>query len=481
MKSAKVLFVIDRIGFLELLSIPALSAVVKRAGHRVKVFEFGRDKASAVREAQAWGPDVVAYSVCSNEADRYLGINKVLKERMGFVSVFGGPHPTFFPEFVKRDMVDAICRGEGDVAFPLFLAALGHDAFYSVPNFSFQLADGTIVENEPANLVKDLDTLPFPDRDLIYSKNRFLAESPIKSFFAGRGCPFKCTYCFNHAYHTFYQGRGQVVRTKSVSYLIQEIKEVAAKYPLKFIKFQDDVLGLRRSWLEEFTAVYPREIGLPFMCYARPNMVSATYAKLLKKAGCYSICMAIESGSERIRQLVLGRRLEDSHMLRAATHLKEFGIRIYTVNMVGLPGETEEEIIQTLNLNQKAGVDFADASIFQPYPGTKITDYCKQIGLLDDGKESFESQFTCSVLNFTPEFKGRIETIHRLFSIMVDHPWVMKFYPAIASMQFLRPFLNFLYRFYYGVNLHRRIYMAQIPLLLRLRGALPLLFSRNRV
>jgi len=481
MKSAKVLFVIDRIGFLEILSIPMLSAAVKKAGHQVEMIEFGRDEAAAIRAAQAWAPDVVAYSVCSNEADRYLVINAALKSRMKFVSVFGGPHPTFFPEFIQHEGVDAICRGEGDESLPLFLSALGSEEARRVPNFSFRHPDGTVVENDPLNLVKDLDTLPFPDRGLVYSRNHFLAQSPIKSFFAGRGCPFKCTYCFNHAYHQFYRGRGAVLRAKSVPYLMEEIKEVAAAYPLTFVKFQDDVLGIRRPWLEEFAEVYPREIGLPFMCYARPNMVTADYARLLRKAGCFSVCMAIESGNEEIRKSVLGRRMNDEQILAAAAHLKSRNIRIYAVNMVGLPGETEAEILQTVELNRKAGVDFADASIFQPYPGTKITAHCKEVGLLDAGKESFESQFTCSVLNFTPEFKARIETIHRLFSVMVDHPWVKRLYPTLASIRPVKPILNLLYRFYYGVNLHRRIYAGQIPFWLRVQGALPLLFSRNRI
>lgn len=480
MKPLRVIFVIDKIGFLEILSVPTLSAAVKRAGHQVELIEFGRDESRALKDVEAYDPHVVAYSICSNEIDRYLDINTRIKGRTSALSVFGGPHPTFFPDFVKRRHVDAICRGEGDSAFPRFLEQFGSSPIKATPNFSIKSGNGDIHESLPDRLIADLDGLPFPDREIVYSKNAFLAASPIKSFFAGRGCPFKCTYCFNHAYHELYRGKGHVVRTKTVEYLLEELSSVSQKYPLAFVKFQDDVFGVKRSWLEEFCEAYPRKIGLPFMCYARPNMVTHEYARYLKEAGCFSVCMAIESGNETVRREILHRRMTDQRIIEASACLKEQGIRLYMVNMVGLPTETEQDMIRTVELNRKAGADFADASIFQPYPGTHITNKCKELGLLDDGKESFESQFTTSVLNFDPVFKSKVETIHRLFSIMVDHPWVETLYPALSRRKALKPFLNFIYRLYYGIHLHRRIYAGKIPLSLRLKGALPLLFSRNR-
>ncbi|MBI4966119.1 MAG: cobalamin B12-binding domain-containing protein [Desulfomonile tiedjei] len=476
----KVLFVVDRIGFTEIISVPSLSAILKSAGHEVELIEFGAGESEALRRIEANPPHILAYSICSTEAERFLHINDRIKTRTDCFSVFGGPHPTFFPDFIYQQGVDAICQGEGDSALPRFLDCLGSEAMFETPNFSIKLPDGNVRENPVGDLIENLDSLPFPDRDIVYSKNKFLAGSPIKSFFAGRGCPFKCTYCFNHAYHELYRGKGHVVRTKSVSYLMEELASVGSRYPLSFVKFQDDVFGLKRSWLEEFCVTYPKKIGLPFLCYARPNMVTNDYARLLKEAGCYSVCMAIESGSEAIRRNVLNRQMGDERIIDAAAILKRHGMRLYIVNMIGLPNETEQDMIRTVNLNSAVGSDFSDASIFQPYPGTHIEHYCKEIGLLGEGQATFESQFTSSILNLPPDFKAKVETLHRLFSIMVDFPWVRRFYPALAKMPWLKPLLNFVYRFYYGVNLHRRIYAGKIPFSLRLRAALPLLFSRNR-
>ena len=139
MQKLRVLFVIDKIGFLEILSIPTLSAVAKRAGHQVALIEFGRNESKALREVETYAPHVVAYSICSNETDRFLAINSRIKSRVSCFSIFGGSHPTFFPDLIGQDQVDAICRGEGDRAFPCFLDHIRTDGMHDAPNFSIKL------------------------------------------------------------------------------------------------------------------------------------------------------------------------------------------------------------------------------------------------------------------------------------------------------------------------------------------------------
>ena len=484
MKKLKIAFVVDKIGFLELFSIPILSSLSKRQGHSVRLIEFGHNQKKACNEIVSLNPDIVAYSICSNETKRFLNINKILKNRASFLSLFGGPHPTFFPSFIREEGVDAIYRGEGDISFPAFLKDFGEDKMYGTKNFSFKKDGGEIIENSLADLLPDLDNLPFPDREIIYSISYFLANNPIKSFFAGRGCPFDCSYCFNHAYNAMYRGKGRIMRTKSITYLFNEIKTVADRYPLTFIKFQDDIFGHNHSWLAEFAQRYPREIKLPFLCYARPNMITEGYCRQLKRSGCYSVSLAIECGNERIRNSILNRNTSDEQIISACENLRKYGIRMYVLSMIGLPQETDNDIFQTLELNERVKPDFADASIFQPYPGTKITEYCKAQGYLDKKVETFASQFSTSILNFEPDFKERIYIFHKLFTIFVDHPnlrsGLLKFLFRVKKFPLFKEVLNIIYRFYYGLNLHRRIYASKIPLIVRMRGVLLLLLSKNR-
>jgi len=198
-------------------------------------------------ELRSYKPDIVAYSVCSNEVDQYLIINRFLKKYIKTFSLFGGSHITFFPSFIEEDSVDAICRGEADICFPEFLKHYGTDKMYEVSNFSFKLGSKEYKENPLTNLVECLDSLPYPDRSLLYKKSYFLAQSQIKAFFTGRGCPYNCSYCFNHAFKSMYKGKGKMIRTKGVSYLFEEIKDVAGRYPMEFVKFHDDIFGVDRA------------------------------------------------------------------------------------------------------------------------------------------------------------------------------------------------------------------------------------------
>lgn len=480
MKPVKVLFVIDHFTAQELCSIPILSAAVKQAGHKVALVEFCRNESKALDVIAAYAPDVVAYSICSNEAERMLTINSHLKKHFSFQAVFGGPHPTFFPVFIQEHGVDAICRGEGDIVFPQLLSALGTETMFQVPNFIFRMPDHTIRENPLTDLIPDLDALPFPDRDIIYQQNKFQALSPVKAFYSGRGCPFNCTYCFNHAYHSLYRGKGRVIRVKSIKRLIEEIRYVMRNYPLTFVKFNDDVFGSDIHWLEEFAAVYPQEIGLPFTCLVRPNMVTAQYARLLKQAGCFSTVTAIEAGNEEIRKTILKRNISDQQIIAACMYLREQKINIYSANMLGLPGETEADMIRTIKLNQQARVSYADASIFQPYPGTEITAYCEEHGLLASGKTSLSSLLATSSLNISQELKTKIDVLRSMFAMIVDYPWLLRIYPLLVKLRFLHPFLNFAYRLYYGIFNHRRILASKIPWHVRLRAATIILFSKSR-
>ncbi|MFH1850475.1 MAG: radical SAM protein [archaeon] len=478
----RIAVVLDEIGNFEHFSIPLLSALAKRDGHSVRLIVFGPNPAKAIGNVVSGKPDIVFYSVTSSDAQRYLTINRTLKKHAGFFSVFGGAHPTFFPSFVREKGVDAICRGESDLALPVFLKEFGRESMYKTSNFSFKKGDA-IIENPLTDLIADLDTLPFPDRNIIYSQSRFLADNPIKMFMAGRGCPYSCSYCFNHAYNSMYSGKGKILRKKSVTYLINEIKDVKEKYPLTFIKFHDDIFGADPEWLAEFAERFPKEVGVPFLAYARPNMLSPEYCRKLKKAGCHSVCLAIECGNNRIRNLILNRNMTNEQIITGCKNLKEAGLKVYALNMVGLPSETIDDIFSTIRLNQKARVDFADVSIFQPYPGTRIAQYCRDHGYLNEGDERYESQFSRSLLNLGDEFKDKVYIVHKLFALMIIHPrskMMLPFLFWIRKAPLLKPALNCFFRAYYGYQVHKRIFNSVMPFRLRVRGAIILLLSRNR-
>ncbi|NQU61195.1 MAG: B12-binding domain-containing radical SAM protein [Rhodospirillales bacterium] len=483
MSQVRVAMVTDRIGVVESYSIPVISASAKEAGHEVILIEYEKDPKKAVKKLKDFKPDVLAYSVMSPDAAKFLEINSHLKEESGAYSIFGGVHPTFFQEYINKDGVDAICVGEGDMAIRDFLNNFGSDKMLDTTNMHFKLDDGSIKKNGITRLIDDLDTLPPPDKALMYEESYGLKNMPIRGFFASRGCPYKCTYCFNHAFNEMYKGKGDIVRTKSVPYMIKEIQTTIARYPSKFLKFHDDVFGIKREWLEEFAEVYPKEVGLPYVALVRPNMVDEEYAKTLKKSGAHAVCIAIESGNADIRNKVMLRSMKDEQIYETFDILRKHGIKSYCLNMLGLPGESEETFKETVRINQDCKVDYADASIFQPYPGVGLTKYARDNGYLDEENENWGGQYSETVLNFPQKLKDRLHSYQVVFPLLVEFPWLERHIELIEKIykkSLGKKFLGLVYRFTYGWMLHRRIYPAPVPFKLLAWTGYKILTSAHR-
>ena len=359
----RVLFVAQQIDY-EPQGIMHLSSVLKAAGHRVELAVATHQ--DPVEMARRFRPGIVGYSVLTGSQHYYLEINRRIKAQLPEVfAVFGGPHPTFFPEMIERDGVDGVCVGEGEYALLDLANALHTDGGSpprldpAIPNWHFKLArqDGRYVAVTPATdeakveiirnpvrpYIADLDTLPLPDRDLIYSHDPVARRSKIKHFISQRGCPYNCSYCFNHALSAIYAGKGPRFRQRSVSSLLEEVRQVKERYPLEFVVFVDDTFVLSKTWLAEFAERHPQEIGLPFFCNTRANLVTEEQVRLLKQAGCHSVSMGIETGNDRLRNELLKRNMSRQHITEAAWLFHEGGLRFTTTNMIGLPTSTLDD------------------------------------------------------------------------------------------------------------------------------------------
>jgi radical SAM superfamily enzyme YgiQ (UPF0313 family) len=424
----RVLFIAQQTDY-EPQGIMHLSSVLKAAGHQVDlVVAAHQDPVEAAREFQ---PDVAAYSVITGSQRYYLDLNRRLKSEMpGVFSVFGGPHPTFFPEMVEEEGVDGICRGEGEGAMVDLVGALaggGPEAVLSVDNWSFrrngERGDAGIITNPVRPYVADLDSLPFPDRALVYERDPISARAKIKHFLTGRGCPYNCTYCFNHALSEIYRGKGRRFRQRSVDHVIEEVCWVHDHYPLEFVVFVDDTFVLSGEWLAEFAVKYARQVGLPFFCNTRANLVTEEQVRLLKEAGCHSVSMGIETGNDRIRNELLKRRMSKEQILEAARLIREGGLQFTTTNMIGLPTSTLEDDFETLDLNIQTRPSYAHVFIFQPYPRTELGEFTREqgwmVGTFDDiGELAWDH----SVLDFGEEHKSGLSILQRFFAIGVEWP-----------------------------------------------------------
>lgn len=379
--------------------LAALSANLKRGGNTTS-FILVNQSTTAERfreELESHKPDCIAITVLSYQWEVVKRVVAAIKEvRKDLPIICGGYHTTFFPgEVMSSPHVDALCRGEGDFALLEYVDALekGKDPS-RIPNLWVRKGR-RIVKNEIRNLIEDLDSLPFWDRDFL-DFNEVLADSRKLNLFhdhnyimpvaAVRGCPHLCTFCCNEGMMRLYRGKGRFVRTRSVDNLLQEMKNLASRFTVKGFDFWDEQFGMHKRWLEEFAEKYPKEVGIPFAIFIRvERMLRDDIVDLLKKAECKKVLMGIESGNEGYRRKYLRRSMTNDQIVRAFRRTREAGIVSVATNMIGLPYETAGMIRETIGLNRRIRPDRAMFLNFQAFPGTALYEIAKKEGYIPEG------------------------------------------------------------------------------------------------
>ena len=414
-----------------------ISSVLKQAGHQVSLVVATEQ--DPVEAALRLRPDVLGYTVYTGPHTWYLELNQRIRAQLpGVFSIFGGPHPTFFPEMIERDGVDGLCLGEGEYATLDLMNALRRNGDGvtlpdpAIPNWWFKL-NGEIVRNglRPLLTGEELDALPFSDRELLYAANDQSRRTKIKPFITGRGCPYDCAFCFNKAYSDLYGGYGRRFRRRSPDNVLRELKEVTSRHDVRFVLFMDDTFILQDRWLTEFMTRYKSEITragqpLPFWCQVRANLVTDEKIALFKEAGCVSVSFGLEAGNDRLRNVVLNRNMSREEILGAAEILRRHGITFMTNNMLGLPTGNLETDYETLELNAQCRPAYANVFLFQPYPKTALGEWAYEhgwmMGSFDDLSGSVSDD---TVIKFGSDAEKRqIENLQKLFALGVEFPWL---------------------------------------------------------
>lgn len=400
--------------------IGLLSALLKARGHSARLhYMFGNYNPAALQRAIAdYQPGLIAFSAVSPQ---FRFVKQIFKDLQPFpaFTILGGHHATLAPECLETvEGLDAICVGEGEYPLLELAEVLERGGEVSaIPNLWVKTRE--LVKNPTRPFTENLDTLPFADRELFDYQEIINSDFHTAQFMFSRGCPYNCTFCSNHALRE--RQEGKYVRFRSVASCLAEIREVARRYTMRALYFNDDCFTAQRSFLEEFCARYSEEFSLPFTINARPETLSDDVCRLLKAANCQRVSIGIESGSERFRREVLGRRQSNERIAAAFAACRRFGIKTKSFNIVGFPHETPQIFQETVELNARIQPDSVVIGIFEPYPGTHLAEICLQEGFIP--KDQPDTWFL-----------GRMDTILTM--------------PAFPRREILRCFRNFAYNVY---------------------------------
>ncbi|MGQ9536982.1 MAG: B12-binding domain-containing radical SAM protein [Actinomycetota bacterium] len=356
--------------------LASLSAVLKDHGHQVTLYHLTRPvpreefQAALRREA----PDLLGFVTMTREYPQVREFVLWAKDVLDVPVICGSYHPTTLPEeAIATEGVDMICRGEGEMALLELVRRMDAGEDYRDVE-SIWVKEGDMIHRNPVRpLIEDIDELPLPDFALFDPRRLISTRIHTGVVILSRGCPYSCTYCSNKKMRDIYPNKNRYSRFHSPEYSIDYLKKLLATYPdIRYLNFRDDILPWKGGWLQRFTELYRREIGLPFICNYRANLVTPEVVRLLREAGCYQMFFGVESGNDFIRNQVLNRHMSREKIVQAFRACREAGIKTVAYNMVGLPFEDKAKVLDTIKLNAEIGADHSLSPIYYPYPDTVL-------------------------------------------------------------------------------------------------------------
>ena len=397
-----------------------LAAYLRRHGHEAAFCRvpMGMADEALIAHVRREAPGMIGLSLTTRQWLRARAVIAALRAAVDVPVVAGGLQPTFAPEAVlAHPGIDYVCLGEGEEPLLDLADALDRGMAPSDGDIdNIWVAGGRRPAMRPP--FESIDDLPFMERDFLDEHNGVVHMT------TQRGCPFPCTYCGARMYNQLYDGIGEFGRRRSHQNVIEELLRIREAGALNYVIFLDDTFTINHPWVAAFCDIYGAELGVPFSLHARVETVNERMLHRLAEAGCHLINYGVESGSERVRREIMKRWTTNERLIDVFRWSREAGIMTTANYMLGLPGETREEMQQTIDLHHRIDPDEFGYFVFYPYPGTPLFHHCRQHGYLPEDYLDRPANHRESILDLPDASKQDIaEMYDQWTAVRVANGW----------------------------------------------------------
>jgi magnesium-protoporphyrin IX monomethyl ester (oxidative) cyclase len=423
------------IGVVPPMGLAYVAAVLEQNGHEVKILDCiledwkktnewnGKIKYLGLSYKQITNiikkekPDVVGITSWSVEAPSAFRVAKAVKKAdKSIFTIFGGIHPSIRPiDCLSKPDVDFVVIGEGEYTTLELIKELEKKKpnFKNIKGIGFK-QNKKIIINSPRPLIENLDELPLPARHLLDMEKYFKVTKSLQGVrqatertavvITSRGCPYNCCFCSIHSVY------GWKWRPRSAENIVNEIKYLMETYNVTGIAFEDDNMTLDRKRAEKiFDLIEPLNIHWEAGNALRADTLDEKLLRKMKESGCAEVTISPESGDQEVLDKIVGKKLDLKSVENVVKLCKKIGLRVGCNFVIGMVGETKQNIKNTLefaNKLKKMGLDVCNCYIALPFYGTRLYEQAKKSNYLTvkDGEELEYSLLCQDSIIQTPEF-----------------------------------------------------------------------------
>lgn len=373
------------------LGVLYLASVLEKNNFQVGIIDAHLEKllySNLAQKAKELSPSIIGISFCTdNRYQAFETVTNLKKELPDIPIVAGGPHPSLATEDTLEnvDDIDFIVRGEGEISFlELVNTIISGGKTEDTQGISYK-KKGNIIHNPAHKFINNLDDIPFPARHLIpWKKYNFTMEVPGNgslrggTMLASRGCPFTCNFCASSKMW------GRKIRTRSPANIIEEIHVLKEKYNVQALWFLDDVFATNKQHaIDLCNTMAEAKINLPWLCEIRVDVADFSLLETMKNAGCFCVGFGVESGSQRILDKVVHKKISIEKVKTVKDWCKELNLISNPFFIYSHPEETEEDLKMTMNLIKTwPRKSLIGMKLLHIYPGTEVEEIAFQNGIL---------------------------------------------------------------------------------------------------